>query len=218
MLPQSAAGGRSRLDPASARQGSSAGACDCTTPLHKTHSIAGCGEVRVCYAWHPWSGRAILVHEVFERSAGAVARCSLAEAPAVRVQEIPAWMLDAAACGPMRVAVEPVVAWRALTELRTLLCDVMHHAADELPKAGVASPEPHGEHRARIDPSTAAQATPAIGSAAAGKTVADGYGSRMEQLAGSDPPSAEQPSDTPAGHPRRRHPTAAAVGSVGRRR
>ncbi len=147
-----------------------------------------------------------------------MARCSLTEAPVVKVQEIPAWMLDVAACRPMNVAVEPVAAWGALTELRTLLRDVMQHAADEMPKAGVASPEPHGEHRAQIDLSTAAQATPTIGSASAGETGAGGYGSPMERLAGSDAPGAERPSDTPVGSPRRRRPTAAAGGSGGRRR
>jgi len=197
--PRSAAACRNRPGPASSGQGSNAACGRCTTPLHKTHSIAGRGEVRVCYEMHPWFGRAILLHEVIERSGGAVARCSLTEAPVVKVQEIPAWMLDAPACGPMHVAVEPVAAWRALTELRTLLRDVMHHAADEMPNAGVASPEPHGEHRARIDLSTAAQATPTIGSAPAGETGAGGYGSPMEQLAGSDAPGAERPSDTPAG-------------------
>ena len=111
-----------------------------------------------------------------------MARCSLAEVPDAKVQEIPVWMLDAAACGPMRVAVEPVAAWRAPMKLRTLLRDVTHHAAGEMPKAGVTSPEPHEEHRARIDPSTAAQATPAIGFAAAGETVADGYRPRWSSL------------------------------------
>ena len=215
--PRFAAACRSKPGLACVGQGSNAVCVHFTIPLHKSHSIAGHGDVRVCYEWHPWFGRPILLHEVIERSAGAVARCSLAEAPAVRVQEIPRWMLDAPACGPMRVAVEPVAAWRALKELRILLRDVMHHAADEMLKAGVASPEPHGEHRARIDPSTAAQATHAVGSAA-GETVADGNSSRMEQLAGSDTPSAEQPSDTPAGHPRRRRATAAAGGSGGGRR
>jgi len=190
----------------------------CTTPLHKTHSIADCGEVRVCYEWHPWSGRAILLHEVIERSGGAVSRCSLTKAPVVKVQEIPAWMLDAPACRPMHVAVEPVVAWGALAALRTLVRDVMQHAVAEMPNAGVASPESHGEHRAPIDRSTAAQAISTIGSAPAGETGAGGRGPPMGQLAGSDPPGAERPSDTPAGRPRRRHPSAAAGGSGGRRR
>ena len=79
--PRFAVACRNRLGPVSSGQGSNAACGRCTIPLHKTHNIAGCGDVRVCYEWHPWSGRAILRHEVIERSAGAVARCSLAEVP-----------------------------------------------------------------------------------------------------------------------------------------
>jgi hypothetical protein len=38
------------------------------------------------------------IHEVIERPTGAVARCSLVDAAIARVQEIPVWMLDTAAC------------------------------------------------------------------------------------------------------------------------
>src|SRR5215218_4730531 len=61
-------------------------------------------EVTVAYAWHPWAGRSVRLHEVIERATGASARCGLVDAPPARLQEIPLWMLDAAAC---RTAPDP---------------------------------------------------------------------------------------------------------------
>ena len=46
-------------------------------------------ETDVVYAWHPWAGRRVRVHEVIERATGASARCRIVGAPPTRVQEIP---------------------------------------------------------------------------------------------------------------------------------
>ncbi len=72
--------------------------------------------VAVAYAWHPWAGRLVHVHEVIERTTGASARCGLVDAAADRVQEIPVWMLDAALCRSMRASTEPVTALPALRD------------------------------------------------------------------------------------------------------
>src|SRR5215211_3621857 len=48
-------------------------------------------EVTVAYAWHPWAGRSVRLHEVIERATGASARCGLVDAPPARLQEIPLW-------------------------------------------------------------------------------------------------------------------------------
>src|SRR3954447_15278966 len=74
--------------------GLSAGAADCTTSHHKTHSTAAGDEVTVVYAWHSWAGRPVRLHEVIERATGASARCSLVDATIARLQEIPTWMLQ----------------------------------------------------------------------------------------------------------------------------
>src|SRR5690349_25067919 len=96
----------------------------------------------VAYAWHPWAGRLVRVHEAVEGPTGARARCSLADAAVVRIREIPAWMLDAAACRGVREAPEPVAALSALAALRSLLTEAMRAAA-------VASPAHHrGDHHA----------------------------------------------------------------------
>ena len=92
-LPDAAARSRSARDSRS-RNGAGAG---CRTPRHKTHSTAAAEELAVAYSWHPWAERTVRVHEVIERPTGAVARCSLVGAAVARGQDIPVWMLDAAA-------------------------------------------------------------------------------------------------------------------------
>ena len=92
---------------------------------HKTHGTGSGDEVAVAYAWHPWAGRLVRVHEVIERTTGTSARCGLVDAAVDRVQEIPVWMLDAAVCRSMRAATEPVAAVSALLTLRSLLSEAM---------------------------------------------------------------------------------------------
>ena len=79
----------------------------------------------MAYAWHPWAGQLVRVHEVIERATGAWARCSPVGADIVRQQEIPAWMLDASVCRAMWRAPEPVAAVSALVALRALLSGAM---------------------------------------------------------------------------------------------
>ena len=192
----------------------SGSAADCTTPLHKTHGTAIGGETTVIYVWHPWSGRTIRLHEVIERTAGASARCSLVDAPAVRVQELPVWMLDTAVCRLMRSAAEAIAGLDAFMTLGGLLRDAMQRtAADAVANAGVASPESRGEcHVTTLSsvPKAASTTGPAFG----GSRDA-GCGAPLEQLAGSDPPGAERPSHTTDGGARRQRRSAA---SAGRRR
>ena len=88
------------------------------TSRHKTHSSAAVDEMAIAYSWHPWAERTVRIHEVIERPTGAVARCSLVDAAVARVQDIPVWMLNAAACCQTRLAAEPVAALSALAALR----------------------------------------------------------------------------------------------------
>ena len=97
----------------------------CRTLQHKTHSTGTAAEVVVAYAWHPWVGLLVHVHQVLERQAGAWARCSVVGADVVRQREIPTWMLDASTCRAMRRSAEPVVALSALVALRALLTTAM---------------------------------------------------------------------------------------------
>src|SRR3954467_2712093 len=113
-----------------------------TCPLFKSgHSTAAGDEVTVVYAWHPWAGRPVRLHEVIERTTGASARCSLVDATIARLQEIPAWMIDASACRTTRTTAQPVAALSAMAALRALLSDAMRGASTG---AAIASPESCG--------------------------------------------------------------------------
>ena len=150
----------------------------------------------MAYAWHPWAGRTVRVHEPIERPTGAQARCSPAGAGVVRMREIPSWMLDAAACLEMRPAPEPVAALPALAALRSLLVEAMEAAA-------VASPAHHRGDR-HATPSSPAPGAAAPARTPAGKLAAvAGRGARMGRLAGSDAAGADRPADAPASRARR---------------
>src|SRR4051794_41506675 len=134
----------------------SAGTWPSTTSHHKTHSTAAGDEVTVVYAWHPWAGRPVRLHEVIERATGASARCSLVDATNARLQEIPVWMLDALVCRTTRTTAQPVAALPALAALRALLSDATRGAPTG---AAVASPESCGDRHATPS-SPAAKAAP----------------------------------------------------------
>src|SRR6188472_1776127 len=68
------------LEPARGSRARRAGAPDCTTPHHKTHSTGAGDEVGVLYAWHPWAGRPVRLEEVIarHRRGGALLACGRA--------------------------------------------------------------------------------------------------------------------------------------------
>jgi len=61
------------------------------------------------------------MHEVIEKTAGNVVRCSHDGGTSNRLLELPIWMFDRAACAPMRVGRFPQANIAALAALRTLL-------------------------------------------------------------------------------------------------
>jgi hypothetical protein len=102
----------------SCRQGSNAVGGDCTTRRQNAHTTE---ERKVLYPWHPWAGCIVHIHEVIEKSAGDVARCSHDDGALGRLLELPIWMFDRSACAPMRVEAFPRVDIGALQALRVLL-------------------------------------------------------------------------------------------------
>src|SRR5208283_1755346 len=126
-----------RTPPARRIRATSAGAADCRTQRQNSHGIAARGDERVAYGRHPWVGQTVRVHDVIEKAAGSVTRCSLADDGVRRAQEIPAWMLDAAFCQTMRDAAHPVADLSALIELRALLSDA---TAVSVPTAAEGEP------------------------------------------------------------------------------
>ena len=74
----------------------------------------------VCYPWHPWYGRSVVIHDAFVRHGQAVLRCTLDHQERSRALEIPQWMFDRAPCCRMHVAEAPRVSWEALRECQAL--------------------------------------------------------------------------------------------------
>ena len=180
----------------------------CTTSHHKTHSTTAGDEVAVLYAWHPWAGRRVLLHEVIERAAGVVARCSLVEALLTRLQEIPVWMLDPVACRTMPATGHPVASLSALTALHALLANTASGWA------ALASPESRGDrHAAPSSPNP--QPKPATRPGADERTSDADRPAGLVRPAGSDAVHADGSPDPPARRPRRRR---SAAGCPTRRR
>src|SRR6202012_5034927 len=94
-----------------------AGAC-CTRRRRNAHGT----EVReVLYAWHPWSGRQVHVHEAVERIGVEVFRCSSTGSMSDRLLEIPVWMFDRTICARVRTGDTPQASIGALDALVRLL-------------------------------------------------------------------------------------------------
>ena len=187
------------------RRGLSGVGGGCTTLRHKTHSTEAGDEVAVAYEWHPWAGRLVHVREVVERSAGASARCGVVDASVERVQEIPVWMLDAAACRSMYPSAEPVAALSGLTELRSLLSAAMARAsASSSPDPGIASPDRHRGDRHAPPALSASEAGPPTRPLPDEPSVSVDLSAGMERPARSDAAGSDRADDPPVDRPRRR--------------
>jgi hypothetical protein len=89
-----------------------------TSSQLNTHNI----KLRdVCYPWHPWYGRSVVIHDAFVRHGQAVLRCTLEHEEHSRALDIPQWMFDRALCCMMRMAERPWVSLGTLRDLQTLL-------------------------------------------------------------------------------------------------
>jgi hypothetical protein len=89
----------------------------CTTRRRNAHRTE---ERKVLYLWHPGAGCIVHIHEVIEKVACDVARCSH-DGASGRLLELPIWMFDRSACARMRVETFPRVDTAALQALRVLL-------------------------------------------------------------------------------------------------
>ena len=164
----------------------------------------------MAYAWHPWAGRLVCVHETIERPTGAQARCSPTDADGARLREIPVWMLDAAVCCSMWTASEPVAAPSALAALRSLLLEATGGAA------AVASPAHHCGDRHATPPSPATDAGAPTRPIPAEPLGHVGRGSRMGGLAGPDTAGADRVAGPPVrGAPPPRPPRRGGGGGLG---
>ena len=111
-----------------------------TTTQQKTH-ITNTREV--LYAWHPWYGRQVEVIRDYVRGGQRVCRCQV---DSERPLELPAWMLDRAACCRMQVAVHPSVRiadLRLLQDLLNLLGDPNVVKDRHFPSSGSGDADAH---------------------------------------------------------------------------
>jgi hypothetical protein len=68
------------------RQGSNVVGGNCTTRRQNAHRTE---QRKVLYPWHPWAGCIVHIHEVIEKAAGDVGRCSHADGASGRPLELP---------------------------------------------------------------------------------------------------------------------------------
>jgi len=151
----------------------------------------------VLYSWHPWAGRLVRLHEVVERATGASARCSLIDTAVIRLQEVPVWMFDAAACRTARATVQPVAALSALAALHALLADATGQAPRRASSGPtIASPESRGDRHATPF-SPARQAAPSTRSRPGKPAGNAGHPASLVRPAEADAADTVGPSDPP---------------------
>jgi hypothetical protein len=90
----------------------------CTTRQHNAHRTE---EREVLYAWHPWFGRVVFVHETIKRGGLGVLRCSPSSEEGARCLETPEWMFDRVVCCGMVRGDSPRVSRAALYSLKALI-------------------------------------------------------------------------------------------------
>ena len=210
--PARSSGGWER--PCSARDGS---VSRCTRRRDNTHKIE---EREVLYPWHPWFGRAVHVHEVIEKRAGGILRCSLEGGAPGGGLELPKWMFDRTACLSMRMAASPRVDSGTLMALKMCLAD---GSGAGLP---LSNPSASGAVRSSCNqnrevahapqtlPSTPRSSRRAVRSLrSAGREAAD-PGSEVATAAGGSPRDGDQADGATARRPRTRRSPARLSGRV----
>ena len=187
------------------RQGSNAAGGDCTTRRGNAHRTE---ERKVLYPWHPWAGCIVHIHEVIEKAAGDVVRCSHDDGASGRLLELPIWMFDPAACAPMRVETFPQADIAALQALRALLDTTaiggvaVGLASLNAPVSGAARVS-HNQNRGEVHATpTAASTRPskrdaAVRSVRYGKRRQRGTDAGMADAASANAPGSDGADDAP---------------------
>jgi hypothetical protein len=111
---------------------------------------------------HPWAGCIVHIHEVIEKAAGDVFRCSHDGGASGRLLELPIWMFNRAACTLMRVETFPQADIAALQALRALLDATaigdVGHASSNAPVSGAARAS-HDQNRGEVHAMPTADST-----------------------------------------------------------
>jgi hypothetical protein len=165
-------------------------------------------ERKVLYPWHPWAGCIVHIHEVIEKTAGDVVRCSHDHGASGRLLELPIWMFDRAACAPMRVETFPRVDIAALQALRALLeataiCGVaVGLASSNAPVSGAAWVS-HDQNQGEVHATPTAVSTrpskrdAAVRSVRYGERRQHGTDAGMADVASANAPGSDGADDAP---------------------
>jgi len=176
----------------------------------------------VLYAWHPWCGRAVRVHEVISKAGGDALRCSLDGGEVGRWLELPVWMFDRSICLSARLAASPWIDCASLLALKECLARASACGVDD-PRSSNASSsgaerdscnQTRGTARATPAPPIT---RPASGGRAArplrpAESAAPGGGADLATAAGRSPRDRDQADGAPARGSRKRRPPAPPAG------
>ena len=187
------------------RQDSNAAGDNCTTRRQNAHRTE---ERQVLYPWHPWAGCIVHIHEVIEKAAGDVARCSHDDGASGRLLELPTWMFDRSACVRMRVEAFPRVDIAALQALQVLLDataigGVAVGLASSNARVSGAARVSHDQNRGEVHATpTAASTRPSKRDAAvrfvrSGERRQQGTDAGMADAASANAPSPDSAADAP---------------------
>jgi len=189
----------------SRRQGSSVADGRCTTRRGNAHRTE---ERKVLYPWHPWAGCIVHIHEVIEKAAGEVVRCSHDDGASGRLLELPIWMFDRAVCAPMRVEtflradIAALQALRALLDATAIGGVAVELALSKAPVSGAAWAS-HDSNRGEVHATpTAASTRPskrdaAVRSVRYGERRQRGTDAGMADAAGTHTPGSDGADDAP---------------------
>jgi len=166
----------------------------------------------VLYAWHPWCGRAVRVHEVISKAGGDALRCSLDGGEVGRWLELPVWMFDRSICLSARLAASPWIDCASLLALKDCLARALADGLGDVSSSNALSSG--AQRNSRNQTRETARATPAPpitrpasrGRAARplrpAKGASPAAGADLAAAAGRDPPDRDQADGVPAQQPR----------------
>ena len=134
-----------------------------TTRQPNTHNT----ESRtVCYPWHPWFRRSVVVYETLVKYGHSVCRCGLEEERTRRAIEIPTWMFESATCSRLRVMRVPLVDGDTLCTLKTVLRSTSRSGRRDVLQAQHRSLLPTGGADAMVWEPSASLSTDPVSSSA----------------------------------------------------
>jgi len=116
-----------------------------TTRQCNTHNT----ETRfLCYPWHPWYDRAVVIRHAMVKGNLAIFRGQLEPDERTKSLEIPQWMFDPVVCSAMHLQATPRVSIDTLLDLKALFADTTVYTDSAVLQAEPQCLIPRGEANA----------------------------------------------------------------------